>query len=67
MASVWYIQIFIFLLGDTWETNNRRARRHQDAVKDGLFEVLAIATNLANDEKHCLLEFAMRYFREGGK
>ena len=67
MVRVWYIQIFIFLLGDTWETNNRRARRHQDAVKDGLFEDLAIATNLANDEKYCLLEFAMRHFREGGK
>ena len=36
-------------------------------VKDGLSEVAAFAANVANNEKHCLLEFAMRYFQEGCK
>ena len=49
------------------ETNNREARQHQDAVKDGLFEVPAIAANVTNDEKHHLLEFGMKYFPEGRK
>ena len=49
------------------ETNNREARQHQDAVKDGLFEVPAIAANIANDKKHLILEFAMTNFREGRK
>ena len=53
------------LLGDTWDSNNRRAHQHQDAVEDGLSEVSASAANVANDGKHPLLEFAMRYFREG--
>ena len=30
-----------------------------------LFFFLASAANVANDGKHPLLEFAMRYFREG--
>lgn len=51
--------------GDTWDSNNRRAHQHQDAVEDGLSEVSASAANVANDGKHPLLEFAMRYFREG--
>ena len=55
----------ISLLGDTWDSNNRRAHQHQDAVEDGLSEVSASAANVANDGKHPLLEFAMRYFREG--
>ena len=58
---------FIFLLGDTSETNNRRARQQQNVVKDGLSEVSAFAANVANNEKHHLLEFAMRYFGEGRK
>ena len=49
--------------GDTWDSNNRR-NHHIDA-DDGLSEVSASAANVANDGKHPLLEFAMRYFREG--
>ena len=34
-------------------------------MEDGLSEVSVSAANVANDGKHPLLEFAMRYFREG--
>ena len=48
--------------GDTWD----HRRSHLDhAEPDGISEVSASAANVANDGKHPLLEFAMRYFREG--
>merc|ERR1711899_245776 len=50
--------------GDTWDENGRRLPTHHDA-DDGLSEVSASTANVANDGKHPLLEFAMRYFREG--
>jgi len=49
---------------DTWDSNGRRLVQHHDA-DDGLSEVSASAANVANDGKHPLLEFAMRFFREG--
>ena len=46
----------------TWDSN----RRLIPEVEDGnLSEVSASAANVANDGKHPLLEFAMRFFREG--
>ena len=45
----------------TWDSN----RRLIPDVEDGLSEVSASAANVANDGKHPLLEFAMRFFREG--
>ena len=47
--------------GGTWDSS----RRLVPDVEDGLSEVSASAANVANDGKHPLLEFAMRYFREG--
>merc|ERR1719242_1542733 len=48
--------------GHTWDSN-RLIPRHPD--EDGISEVSASAANVTNDGKHPLLEFAMKYFREG--
>lgn len=47
--------------GDTWDSN----RLTRPSGEDEISEVSASAANVANDGKHPLLEFAMRYFREG--
>merc|ERR1712241_1667225 len=47
--------------GNTWDSNRLMPRTDED----GLSEVSASAANVTNDGKHPLLEFAMKYFREG--
>jgi myosin-15 len=52
--------------GNTWDSNRLLPKPPGGgADDDGLSEVSASAANVANDGKHPLLEFAMRYFREG--
>ena len=47
--------------GDTWDSQ----RIHPRLEDDELSEISASAANVANDGKNPLLEFAMRYFRDG--
>merc|ERR1711976_477831 len=45
-----------------WDGNRLLPRPPEE---DGLSEVSASAANVTNDGKHPLLEFAMKFFREG--
>ncbi len=51
--------------GGTWENGGGGRMNNLRMDEDNFSEISASAANVANDGKNPLLEFAMRYFRDG--